>query len=42
VEATADFSNLLAQGYITLQTADGQVVLVPAFRTVRGGLIFQF
>ena len=41
-EAIADCDNLLAQGYITMNTRDGQVVLVPAFRTFRGGLSLQF
>jgi len=41
-EAIADCDNLLAQGYVTLNTRDGQVVLVPAFRTFRGGLSLQF
>lgn len=41
-EAIADCDNLLAQGYTTLNTRDGQVVLVPAFRTFRGGLSLQF
>jgi hypothetical protein len=41
-EAIADCDNLLAQGYVSLNTRDGQVVLVPAFRTVRGGLSLQF
>jgi hypothetical protein len=41
-EAIADCDNLLAQGYLTMNTRDGQVVLVPAFRTFRGGLSLQF
>lgn len=41
-EAIADCDNLLAQGYVTMNTRDGQVVLVPAFRTFRGGLSLQF
>jgi hypothetical protein len=41
-EAIADCDNLLAQGYIPMNTRDGQVVLVPAFRTFRGGLSLQF
>lgn len=40
--AMADFSNLLAQGYVPLQTKDGSLVLVPSFRSFRGGLSFQF
>jgi Carboxypeptidase regulatory-like domain len=41
-EAIADCDNLLAQGYVTMATHDGQVALVPAFRTFRGGLSLQF
>jgi hypothetical protein len=40
--AMADFSNLLAQGYVPFETQDGQVILVPSFRSFRGGLSFQF
>ena len=42
LEATADCDNLLAQGYVPLNTRDGQVLLVPAFRSLRGGLSLQF
>ena len=41
-EAIADCDNLLAQGYVTMATRDGIVTLVPAFRTIRGGLSLQF
>lgn len=41
-EALADFRNLLAQGYVPVNGRDGQVVLVPAFRSFRGGVSFQF
>ena len=41
-EAIADCDNLLAQGYVTVNTREGQVTLVPAFRTFRGGLSLQF
>jgi len=41
-EAIADCDNLLAQGYVSMNMRDGQAVLVPAFRTVRGGLSVQF
>jgi len=41
-EAIADCDNLLAQGYVSTSTRDGHVVLVPAFRTFRGGLSLQF
>ena len=41
-EAIADCNNLLAQGYVSSSSRDGRVVLVPAFRTFRGGLSVQF
>ncbi len=41
-EAVADCNNLLAQGYVSTNSRDGHVVLVPAFRTFRGGLSVQF
>jgi hypothetical protein len=41
-EAVADCDNLLAQGYVSLNSRDGHVLLVPAFRTFRGGLSLQF
>jgi hypothetical protein len=41
-EAIADCDNLLAQGYVSTNSRDGRVVLVPAFRTFRGGLSLQF
>jgi Carboxypeptidase regulatory-like domain len=41
-EAIADCNNLLAQGYVTLDSRDGHTVLVPAFRSFRGGLSLQF
>ena len=41
-EALADFRNLLGQGYIPINTSDGRVVLMPATRSVRGGISFQF
>jgi hypothetical protein len=41
-EANAQCDNLLAQGYVTLNTQDGRVTLMPAFRTFRGGLSLQF
>ena len=42
LEATAECDNLLAQGYVPFATRDGQVLLVPAFRSLRGGLSLQF
>ena len=41
-QATANCDNVLAQGYVSLNTQDGRTVLVPAFRTFRGGLSVQF
>jgi hypothetical protein len=41
-EAIADCDNLLAQGSVSMASRDGHVVLLPAFRTFRGGLSFQF
>lgn len=41
-EALADFRNLLAQGYVPVNGRDGRVLLVPAFRSFRGGVSFQF
>jgi hypothetical protein len=41
-EAVAECDNLLAQGYVPLTTRDGQMVLLPAFRSFRGGLSLQF
>jgi hypothetical protein len=41
-QAIADCDNILAQGYVTLNTRDGRTTLVPAFRTFRGGLSVQF
>jgi len=41
-EALADIRNLLAQGYVPVSSRDGQILLVPAFRSFRGGVSFQF
>lgn len=41
-QAIADCDNILAQGYVTLNSQDGRTALVPAFRTFRGGLSVQF
>jgi hypothetical protein len=41
-QAMADCDNILAQGYVSLMNQDGRAVLVPAFRTFRGGLSVQF
>ncbi len=41
-EALVDFHNLLAQGYVPVNGREGRVLLVPAFRSFRGGFSFQF
>jgi Carboxypeptidase regulatory-like domain len=41
-QAIADCDNVLAQGYVSMTSQDGRSVLVPAFRTFRGGLSVQF
>ena len=41
-EILADCGNIFAQGYVTLATNDGQLVLVPTYRFFRGGVSFQF
>lgn len=42
MEALVDLGNLFAQGYVSIPTNDGRVVLVPSYRYFRGGLSFQF
>lgn len=42
MELQADVGNLLAQGYVSVATSDGSVVLVPSYRYFRGGLSIQF
>jgi hypothetical protein len=41
-EVIANCDNLFAQGYVSVNTQDGHAVLIPAFRTFRGGLSVQF
>ena len=41
-EALADFSNLLAQGYVTVNGQDSRMHFVPILRSFRGGVSFQF
>jgi hypothetical protein len=41
-EAIAECDNLLAQGYYTMNTGDGPLVITPAARSFRGGLSLQF
>jgi hypothetical protein len=40
--ALADFSNLLAQGYVAVNGQDPRMMLVPVLRSFRGGVSFQF
>lgn len=40
--ALADFGNLLAEGYVPITTRDGRVLLVPSYRSFRGGVSLQF
>jgi len=42
LEMTVDLRNLLAQGYVPLQSAGGHAVLTNAPRAVRGGVSFIF
>jgi hypothetical protein len=41
-EALADFSNILAQGYVTVNGQESRMMLVPILRSFRGGVSFQF
>jgi hypothetical protein len=41
-EAVAECDNLFAQGYVSAGSRDGDVTLLTAFRTFRGGLSVQF
>ncbi len=41
-EALADFSNLLAQGYVNVGSPDSRMMLAPILRSFRGGVSFQF
>jgi hypothetical protein len=42
VEATAELRNILAQGYLGVNTSGGRLLLVDNPRSVRGGLAFIF
>jgi hypothetical protein len=42
VEATAELRNILAQGYLGIDTQGGRLLLVDNPRSVRGGLAFIF
>jgi hypothetical protein len=41
-EAMADFSNILAQGYVTVNGQSAPMTLFPVLRSFRGGVSFQF
>ena len=41
-EALADFRNVLSQGYLPIEEADGQILVTPVARSFRGGLSYQF
>jgi hypothetical protein len=41
-EALADFRNMLSQGYTSLETPDGRILVMPVERSFRGGVSFQF
>jgi hypothetical protein len=41
-EASADFRNMLAQGYVSLEGQDGRMLVMPVERSFRGGVSFQF
>ena len=41
-EATAECDNILGQGYYTMNTGDGPMVITPAARSFWGGLSLQF
>ena len=41
-EALADFRNMLAQGYVSLEGQDGHMLVMPVERSFRGGVSFQF
>ncbi len=41
-EALADFRNMLGQGYVSLDTLAGPLLVMPVERSFRGGVSFQF
>jgi Carboxypeptidase regulatory-like domain len=41
-EALADFRNMLSQGYVSLESPDGRMLVMPVERSFRGGVSFQF
>jgi hypothetical protein len=40
--ALADFTNLLAQGYVNVNAEDSRILFAPILRSFRGGVSFQF
>lgn len=42
IVALIDVRNMLAQGYVSLETPDGRAILIPAGRAIRGGFAVQF
>jgi hypothetical protein len=42
IVALIDVRNLLAQGYVSLETGDGRAILIPAALAIRGGFAVQF
>ena len=41
-EALADFRNMLGQGYVSLASQQGTILVMPVERSFRGGVSFQF
>jgi hypothetical protein len=41
-EAVADFRNMLGQGYVSMETQQGAMLVMPVERSFRGGVSFQF
>jgi hypothetical protein len=41
-EAVADFRNILSQGYVSLESSAGHMLVMPVERSFRGGVSFQF
>ena len=41
-EALADFRNMLGQGYVSMETQQGAMLVMPVERSFRGGVSFQF
>jgi len=41
-EALADFRNMFGQGYVSLESQQGAILVMPVERSFRGGVSFQF